>query len=114
MYFDETKNQWFSTTPSDLERFGSNLSIEMVFTGRYKIPSGNVMVFCLKGTTPHLMFQTLRDEDINTLRDVSPLAYEVGSIIFMKGRTYMPTLVFRNCRFPTKSEFETYERRATV
>lgn len=112
MYFDETNKQWISSI-SDVLKFGEKLKDEVTHLGGNVIPAGTVMVFVL--AEPLLIFQTLQDLDLASVRSTTLLYYEKGSIVFLKGDwEFVPTLRFRNCRFPTEAELRQYERRATI
>lgn len=116
MYFDETNKQWISVS-SDVMKFGEKLKDEVTHQGKdiiIIIPAGTVMVFAWSGK-PYLMFQMLQDLVLNSARNTTLLYYEKGSIVFLGGDgEFVPTLRFRDCRFPTKNELRYYERRATI
>lgn len=113
MYFDETNKQWISTR-SDVLKFGEILKDEVIHQGKDIIPAGTIMVFALSGKA-HLMFQTLQDLALSSARNTTLVYCEMGSIVFLDTKGgYIPTLTFRNCRFPTIDEFERYERYNTV
>ena len=113
MYFDETNKQWISVS-SDVMKFGEKLKDEVTYQGKDIIPAGTVMVFAWSGK-PYLMFQMLRDLVLSSARNTTLLYYEKGSIVFLGGDgEFVPTLRFRDCRFPTEIEFKRYERRATI
>lgn len=113
MYFDVTNNQWISGI-SEAKKFGEELKDVLKYKGVSTIPAGVIMVFTLGGK-PYLMFQMLQDLVLSSVKNTTLLYYERGSIVFLGGDgSYIPTLRFRNCRFPTEMEFKQYERRATV
>lgn len=112
MYFDETNKQWISVN-SDVMKFGEKLKDEVTYQGKDIIPAGTVMVFAWKGK-PYLMFQTLQELDLCSARNTTLLYYEKGSLVFLRGDVFVPTLRFRDCRFPTEIELKRYERWATV
>lgn len=113
MYFDETNKQWISVS-SDVMKFGEKLKDEVTYQGKDIIPAGTVMVFAWSGK-PYLMFQMLQDLVLSSARNTTLLYYEKGSIVFLGGDgEFVPTLRFRDCRFPTEMELKRYERRATI
>lgn len=116
MHFDETNKQWISNS-FDTMRLGESIKNELVYLGEDTIFAGTVMVFIWSGK-PHLMFQTLEDLALSSVRNTTLLYYEQGSIVFLGDvefdKKFVPTLRFRNCRFPTESEFEYYKRRETI
>lgn len=113
MYFDETNKQWISVS-SDVMKFGEKLKDEVTHQGKDIIPAGTVMVFTRSGK-PYLMFQMLQDLVLSSARNTTLLYYEKGSIVFLGGDgEFVPTLRFRDCRFPTERELTLYERRATI
>lgn len=113
MYYDETNKQWF-TAGSDVLKFGEKLRDEFLRQGKETIPAGTIMVFAWSGK-PYMMFQTLQDLVLSSARNTTLLYYEKGSIVFIgEEKEFVPTLRFRDCRFPTKIEYERYIRRATV
>lgn len=113
MFFDETNKQWF-TESSDVLQFGENLRDELLSQGKETIPAGTVMVLAWL-ERPYMLFQTLQDLVLTSARNTTLLYYERGSIVFIgEGKEYVPTLRFRDCRFPTTLEYERYIRRATV
>lgn len=113
MYFDETNKQWISVS-SDVMKFGEKLKDEVIHLGKNIIPAGTVMVFAWSGK-PYLMFQMLQDLALSSARNTTLLYYEKGSIVFLDSKAeFVPTLRFRDCRFPTEMEFRRYERRATI
>ena len=114
MRFDETNNQWISGIIGDTLKFGERLKDEVMRLGKDIIPAGTVMVFAWSGK-PYLMFQMLQDLDLSSARNTTLLYYEKGSIIFLDIKAeFVPTLRFRDCRFPTEAELMRYERRATI
>lgn len=114
MYFDETNKQWISGITSDILKFGERLKDEVIRLGKDVIPAGTVMVFAWSGK-PYLMFQMLQDLVLSSARNTTLLYYEKGSIVFLRGDgEFVPTLRFRDCRFPTEMELKRYERRATI
>lgn len=116
MYFDETYRQWILNSLDEMG-FGETIKEELIYMGKDTILAGTVMVFFWYGK-PYLMFQTLQDLALSSVRNTTLLYYEKGSIVLLGGgefdREFVPTLRFRDCRFPTKKEFEYYERRATI
>ena len=113
MYYDETNKQWISAS-SDVMKFGEKLKDEVTHQGKGIIPAGTVMVFAWSGK-PYLMFQMLQDLVLSFTRNTTLLYYEKGSIVFLGGDgEFVPTLRFRDCRFPTEIELKRYERRATI
>lgn len=113
MYFDETNKQWISVS-SDVMKFGEKFKDEVLRLGKDIIPAGTVMVFAWSGK-PYLMFQMLQDLVLSSARNTTLLYYEKGSIVFLGGDgEFVPTLRFRDCRFPTEMELKRYERRATI
>lgn len=114
MYFDETNKQWISGTTSDTLKFGEKLKDEVMRLGEDIIPAGTVMVFACSGK-PYLMFQTLQDLVLSSAKNTALVYYEKGSIVFFGGGgEFVPTLRFRDCRFPTEMELIRYERRVTI
>ena len=114
MYFDDTNKQWISVS-SDVMKFGEKLKDEVIHLGKDTIPAGTIMVFARSGK-PYLMFQILQDLVLSFARNTTLLHYEKGSIVFFLGgdEEFVPTLRFRDCRFPTEIELRRYERRATI
>ena len=113
MYFDETNKQWISVS-SDVMKFGEKLKDEVIHQGKDIIPAGTIMVFAWSGKT-YLMFQMLQDLVLSSARNTTLLYYEKGSIVFIgEEKEFVPTLRFRDCRFPTEIELKRYERRATI
>lgn len=114
MYFDKITNQWILENIYEAtEIVGMELS-RKVLNGHFRdIDPGQIVVFDNKGVYDKVAFQTL--EKINLLF-VSPsdiVGYEPGSVISLKyGKPprIIPTFKFRNCRFPTISEYLDYER----
>lgn len=112
MYFDEINKQWISVS-SDL-KFGEKLKGEILEQGKNEIPAGTVMVFAWSGK-PYLMFQMLQDLVLHSASNSTLVYYERGSIVFLgRDREFVPTLRFRDCRFPTEMELKIYERMKTV
>lgn len=112
MYFDDTNKQWISVS-SDVMKFGEKLKDEVTHQGKDIIPAGTIMVFAWSGK-PYLMFQMLQDLVLSSARNTTLLYYEKGSIVFLGNGEFVPTLRFRDCRFPTEIELKRYERRATI
>lgn len=107
MWFDTVNQQWFQYTGHTKFNFGTALIDELTHAGSKDIQVGTVMVFVRGEFT--IIFQTLSKLDLFTVNGVSIVPYEPGSIIFvgkrMKG---IPTLRFRDCRMPTRAEFDFY------
>lgn len=113
MHFDDITKQWVSGLYDTL-KFGERLKDAVLRLGRNIIPAGTVMVFAWSGK-PYLMFQMLQDLDLSSARNTTLLYYEKGSIVFLDFKAKsVPTLRFRDCRFPTEVELRLYERSATI
>ena len=116
MYIDRVRNQWISEK-DDVLKFGEKLGEELLSYGNEVIPAGTVMVFASPRRNKLIMFQTLKDMLADELSSASLIAYEPGSIMGIDTRyrpTYIPTFRFRDCRMPTLSEFDKYNRCDTV
>lgn len=115
VYFYDTitNKQWVSEL-SDVLKFGEKLKYDVMRKGAEVIPAGTVMVFAWSGK-PYMMFQMLQDLVLSSAGNSTLLYYEKGSIVFLgRVRDFIPTLRFRDCRFPTENELRRYERRATI
>ena len=117
MTYDSSSAQFFSTDGT-IMKYGMDLRLDILGLGMNVIRAGTVMVFA----SPHrnkliIMFQTLKDMLAAELSSASLIAYEPGSIMGVDTRyipTYIPTFRFRDCRMPTYSEFDKYNRCDTV
>lgn len=113
MYFNKDKNQWI-LAGMDTPRCGEDLRDFLLYDDVLTILAGTIMVFTWNDK-PYLMFQTLQELDLCSARNTTLLYYEKGSIVFLGGDgEFVPTLRFRDCRFPTEIELRRYERRATI
>lgn len=114
MYFDDINKQWVSEL-YDRWRFGEKMQEEVLrLRGGNIIPAGAVMVFAWSGKL-YLMFQMLQDLDLSSASNSTLLYYEKGSLVFLGSKVgVVPTLRFRDCRFPTEDELRRYEREVTV
>ena len=113
MWFDTVNQQWFQHGGGAKFNFGTDLIDELLYAGSADIQVGTVMVF-ERGEFV-VIFQTLSKLDLFIVNGVSIVPYEPGSIIFvgkrMKG---IPTLRLRDCRMPTKEEFDFYIKQKIV
>ena len=113
MYFNKDKNQWI-LAEMDTPRCGEDLRDFLLYDDVLTILDGTIMVYTWKGI-PYLMFQTLQELDLRSARNATLLYYEKGSIVFLGGDgEFVPTLRFRDCRFPTKEELDWYSKMDTV
>lgn len=94
--------------------YGEKLKDILLKQGEEIIYAGTVMVFLMSGKK-YMMFQMLHNLPLRDARNASFVGYETGSIVFTHSTSkFVPTIRFRDCRMPTKSEFNEYERRETV
>lgn len=81
------------------------------------IPAGCVMLFVVKGQygTTKAYFQLLQDVEIKKLKNATLMYFEPGSIVYESATKYKPTTFrFGNCRFPTSSEYNVYNRKCRL
>ena len=116
MIYDSSMAQFFSTDGT-IMKYGMDLRLDILGLGMNVIRAGTVMVFASPRRNKLIMFQTLKDMLAAELSSASLIAYESGSIMGVDTRyrpTYIPTFRFRDCRMPTLSEFDKYNRCDTV
>lgn len=118
MIYDSSREQFFSTDGT-IMKYGMDLRLDILGLGVNVIRAGTVMVFASPRRNKLIMFQTLKDMLADELSSVSLIAYEPGSIMGIDvdtryRPTYIPTFRFRDCRMPTYSEFDKYNRCDTV
>lgn len=113
MYFDDTNKQWLSDGGLDVMKFGEELKGEIPYRGE-DIPAGTVMVFIPKDMRyAKYFFQTLVAHRFEDLQNTSLITYEPGSVVHTVGSSrrdtpVIPTFRFRNCRFPSPTEYVEY------
>ena len=113
MIYDSSSEQFFSTDGT-IMKYGMDLRLDILGLGMNVIRAGTVMVFASPRRNKLIMFQTLKDMLAAELSSASLIAYEPGSIMGVDTRYYIPTFRFRDCRMPTLSEFDKYNRCDTV
>lgn len=113
MYYNESEKQWLASGHSDTMVFGEKLRDEILEPGKEIFPAGMVMVFAFSGK-PYMMFQTLQELYIDSLRNSDLVAYENGSIVYLQDREFIPTIRFRDCRIPTLEEYVNYIKQSTI
>ena len=85
--------------------------------GIKNIPAGCVMLFVAKGQfgTTKVYFQLLQDVEIKKIKNTTLMYFEPGSIVYESATKYKPTTFrFGNCRFPTSSEYNVYNRKCRL
>lgn len=108
MYFSKENSQYLVDKPI----FGKDLRKELISFGVIEIPAGTVMVYHKR--RPLLLFQLLETISVECITDASFLPYEEGSLVFMGGFAYMPTLKFSLCTLPRATEMLIYDKALTV
>lgn len=81
------------------------------------VPAGCIVLFVVKGNygTTKAYFELLQDMEVNKLKNATLMYYEPGSIVYESATKYKPTTFrFGNCRFPTSSELNIYNRRSRL
>lgn len=110
MYFDSIRDQWF-IIDGEPKTFGQSMRANMIV--EHIVSSGTVMVFCVAGN-PYAIFQTLEGMDLSKLTDQSLVGYAPGSLWYCTGRRFLRTIRFRDCRMPTKSEYNKYQTMSII
>ena len=114
MYYCEKEAQWMIESWSE-KLYGESLRDGLISRGVSTIPAGMVMVYdiCDK---PHTMFQTLQTIQLDRMKNIHLIAYEMGSLVYMNPTVgkFIPTMRFGSCRIPTFSEFSKYRNEKTV
>lgn len=110
MFYNELYDQWtISNEEIRLAQFKWVNSL--VSDGINYINSGQILTYTRGSDT--LAFQTLERIDLRKVKGSDLVGYEPGSVISMryeKAPKIVPTLLFRECRFPTSYEFSRYDR----
>lgn len=109
MYYSEKWGQWIL---SDVEEVRTMCSKESILEyGIEIIRAGQILVF--KKGYDTFAFQTLENIFLITAKGSDLVGYEPGSVMnirYKRTPKIIPTILFRDCRFPTMSEFSTYNR----
>lgn len=108
MHFSKEDSQYLIEEPI----FGGILKTALISFGVIEIPAGTVMTY--HKSRPLLLFQLLQDVPLESIKDVSLLPYEEGSLVFIEGLTYIPALRFSLCTLPSDTEMLLYNRASTV
>ena len=111
----KSDNQYLQQ-PSNM-LYGKDVTSFLHFLGVKTIPAGSVMVLCSsKNREPLLMFQVLVDTDIEHINEASLIYYMEGSVVILAKfiKSSKLTTTFRNCRFPTHSEYDYYMHKEVV
>lgn len=102
----------------EFPEYGLALKWRLARTGVTVIPAGTVLVHSNCEMQDGFMFQTLRDVPLSTIRGLDYVYYEPGSVYIidknMFSHKHAPVIKFKNCRLPTKAEYERYEKISTV
>lgn len=114
MYFEKVNNQWLlQNTNEAYSIVGINLAKKVINEGVYFIEAGQILVFDRLNVCDKVVFQTLENIDLLSVRPNNLVGYEPGSVVSLKYKKpprIIPTFIFRNCRFPTALEYTDYER----
>ena len=77
-----------------------------------RINAGNIMVY--SNGEQKIIFEVLNDVSVKDLKDTSLIYYAPGSVVALRGAKVLPTLKFKNIRFPFESELEFYAKCYTI
>lgn len=114
MFFERATNQWLLENIHETHKIvGMDLAKKVNNEGINAINSGQVFVFDKPGVYDKVAFQILEKIDLLSVRPNNLVGYEPGSVIsleYSKPPRIIPTFIFKNCRFPTISEYANYER----
>lgn len=114
MFFKRATNQWLLETIYETHKIvGTNLAQKVINESVNVIHAGQIFIFDKPGVYDKVAFQILEDIDLPSVRPNNLVGYEPGSVISLeygKPPRIIPTFKFRNCRFPTISEYHDYER----
>ncbi len=113
MYFEKVNKQWLLEIHEAYSIVGTNLAKKVIHEGIHVIGSGQILVFDKLDICDKVVFQTLENIDLLSVRPNNLVGYEPGSVVSLRYRKQprvIPTFIFRNCRFPTASEYTDYER----
>lgn len=113
MHFDTISTRQLLFDAEDLLKTEDAIREELFHLHVDAIPAGTVMTYVQSGQ-PYMMFQVLRDFSISSAKGKTLMYYEEGSLVFFKVGAFIPTLRFRDCRFPLEREFKYYEKSLTV
>lgn len=107
MYYNRLYDQW-TIANEEIGMTYFKWVNSLISSGTNYINSGQVLIH-----NNTFAFQTLERIDLHKVNGSDLVGYEPGSVISMlyeKVPKIVPTLLFRECRFPTNYEFSRYDR----